>query len=44
MGGFSGEFRVSYFPLIDRVNGLIIYMQKFRHAYWLRARQLIAES
>ena len=30
MGEFSGEFRVSYFPLIDRVNGLIIYMQKFR--------------
>ena len=41
MGGFSGELRVSYFPLIDRVNGLIIYMQKFRHAHWLRARQLI---
>ena len=29
MGEFRGEFRVSYFPLIDRVNGLIIYMQKF---------------
>ena len=41
MGRFSGEFRVSYFPLIDRVNGVIIYMQKFRHAHWLRARQLI---
>ena len=41
MGEFRGEFRVSYFPLIDRVNGLIIYMQKFRHANWLRARQLI---
>ena len=41
MGRFSGELRVSYFPLIDRVNGLIIYMQKFRHAHWLRARQLI---
>ena len=41
MGGFSGELRVSYFPLIDRVDGLIIYMQKFRHAHWLRARQLI---
>ena len=41
MGRFSGEFRVSYFPLIDRVNGVIIYMQTFRHAHWLRARQLI---
>ena len=50
MGGFSGELRVSYFPLIDRVNGLIIYMQKFRQLIpniaesWKKLRQESYES
>lgn len=50
MGGFSGEFRVSCFPLIDRVNGLIIYMQKFRQLIpniaesWKKLRQESYES